>query len=96
MLKELVADSWNPDSVADLGLTSSHGIPRLSVHTLRHNELIMLINFHDVSCGLTSAGRRLQRRANARAQAAHSYGHLRAQRIRTWHHLRPRRLGEIA
>ena len=46
ILKELVAYSWNTDSVTDLGLTSSHGIPRLGVHTLRHRELIMLINFH--------------------------------------------------
>ena len=46
ILKELAAHSWDTNNTTDLGLTSSYGFPRLGVHTLRHNKLIMLINFH--------------------------------------------------
>ena len=46
ILKELAAHSWDTNDTTDLGLTSVYGFPRLGVHTLRHNKLIMLINFH--------------------------------------------------
>ena len=46
ILKELISYHWQQERVTDLGLTSVYGVPRLGVHTLRHAQLIMQINFH--------------------------------------------------